>query len=250
MPLRDHFRPPLSRRTSWESFHGGWPMMIVQHLNPKLPECFVAEPRVRIGTYFEIDIGTTADRTGEFANGNGGFARSSNGGVATATMTQAPPEPVLTLEAEIPEQYAYEVLVYDLEFDRQLVAAIEIVSPANKDWPDSRQLFVAKCAGLLQSGVCVSIVDLVTIRQFNLYVELLAMMKKVDPAFAKDPSPAYAATCRKRTVSRRTMLDLTSFAIRIGEPLPTIPIWLDQTRTVTVDLEASYEETCRVLRIA
>jgi hypothetical protein len=29
MPLRDHFRPPLDDLTSWEGFHGGWPMMIV-----------------------------------------------------------------------------------------------------------------------------------------------------------------------------------------------------------------------------
>jgi hypothetical protein len=28
MPLRDHFRPPLSDRRSWEELHGGWPMMI------------------------------------------------------------------------------------------------------------------------------------------------------------------------------------------------------------------------------
>jgi hypothetical protein len=37
MPLRDHFRPPLADRRSWEGFHGGWPMMIVQGLNRTLP---------------------------------------------------------------------------------------------------------------------------------------------------------------------------------------------------------------------
>ena len=29
MPLRDHFRPPLADRRSWEGFHGQWPAMIV-----------------------------------------------------------------------------------------------------------------------------------------------------------------------------------------------------------------------------
>jgi len=46
MPLRDHFHPPLSKRASWEGFHGQWPAMIVQHLVGVLPDGYVAEPRV------------------------------------------------------------------------------------------------------------------------------------------------------------------------------------------------------------
>ena len=34
MPLRDHFRPPVTKRSSWEGFHGGWPSIIVQQLCP------------------------------------------------------------------------------------------------------------------------------------------------------------------------------------------------------------------------
>jgi predicted nucleic acid-binding protein len=37
MPLRDHFRPPLDKKTSWEGFHGAWPAVIVMALNRKLP---------------------------------------------------------------------------------------------------------------------------------------------------------------------------------------------------------------------
>src|SRR5207249_11646017 len=127
---------------------------------------------------------------------------SSNGGVATATA--APPQPTLTIHGDIPDQYAYEVLVYDVERDRHLVAAVEIVSPANKDRPDSRQIFVAKCASLLSKGVCVSIVDLVTIQRFNLYTDLLALLGRSDPAFSPVPPPTYAVTCRKRMLERKT----------------------------------------------
>ena len=176
-----------------------------------------------------------------------GSARESNVGVATAAP-QAPPAPTLTLDAEFPEQYAYEVLVFDLERDRRLVAAVEIVSPANKDRPESRQLFVAKCFNLLRKDVCLSIVDLVTIRQFNLYTELLALLDRCDPAFDAPP-PIYAVTCRKRQVGRQTKLDTSSFPLAVGQPLPSLPVWLSETQTVALDLEASYEETCRVLRI-
>jgi hypothetical protein len=153
------------------------------------------------------------------------------------------------LDAEFPEQYAYEVLVFDLERDRRLVAAVEIVSPANKDRPESRQLFVAKCFNLLRQDVCLSIVDLVTIRQFNLYAELLALLNRSDPALGAVPPPTYAVTCRKRQDGGRTKLDTWSRPLAVGQPLPSLPIWLSATLTVTLDLEASYEETCRVLRI-
>ncbi len=58
MPLRDHFRPPLSQLASWEGLHGGWPMVIVQQLGKKLPAHYIAEPRVHPGSQVEIDVAT------------------------------------------------------------------------------------------------------------------------------------------------------------------------------------------------
>jgi hypothetical protein len=244
MSLRDHFRPPVSKRASWEGFHGLWPGMIVQRLAPLLPEGLVAEPRVHLGSYYEIDVCAFERQQTEPV-----FEPEHTSSVAVAVASQATPAPTLTLDAELPAQYAYEVLVFDLERDRRLVAAIELVSPANKDRPESRQLFVAKCLNLLRSDVCLSIIDLVTIRQFNLYTELLALLDRCDPAF-DTPSPAYAVTCRKRQVGPQTKLDTTSFRLAVGQPLPSLPIWLSETQTITLDLEATYEETCRVLRIS
>lgn len=245
MPLRDHFHPPVSKRSSWEGFHGGWPMRIVEDLAPKLPDGFVAEPRVHLGSYYEIDV-CAFERHDEEGEAAVGSPRESATGVMTAP--QAPPTPTLTLDAEFPDEYAYEVLVFDLERERRLVGAVEIVSPANKDRPESRQLFAAKCYNLLRQDVCVSIVDLVTIRPFNLYVRLLALLGSSDPAFSPPPA-TYAATCRRRQVGLQTKLDAWSRPLAIGQALPTLPVWLSETLTVTLDLEASYEETCRVLRI-
>jgi len=246
MPLRDHFRPPVSRRSSWEGFHALWPGIMVQKLVSLLPEGYVAEPRVHLGSYYEIDVSTFEDLANRDTHSDA--QRDPNGGVAIATW--APPAPSLTIDADIPEQYAYEVLVFDVERDRHLVAAVEIVSPANKDRPDRRTMFVAKCAGLLQKGVCLSIVDLVTIRHANLYTELLALLGRSDPAFSPDPPPTYAVTCRKRQEGRMTRLESWAFPLSVGHPLPTLPIWLTESHAVSLELEASYEDTCRVLRIA
>jgi hypothetical protein len=244
MPLRDHFHPPISKRSSWEGFHGGWPMRIVEELAPRLPDGFVAEPRVHLGNYYEIDVCTfdqEEDHATPLYSG-----QEASGGLATAA--QIFPAPTLTVDAEFPEQYAYEVLIFDLERERRLVAAVEIVSPANKNRPESRQLFITKCLNLLRRDVCVSMIDIVTIRQFNLYTDLLTLLNRSDPRFSPPP-PIYAVTCRKRRFGQQTKLDAWSCPLAIGQPLPSLPVWLSETQTVSLDLEASYEETCRVLRI-
>jgi hypothetical protein len=155
----------------------------------------------------------------------------------------------LAVEADLSEQYEYEVLVYDQSRGRVLVAAVEIVSPANKDRPENHRAFVAKCAALLQKRVCVSLVDLVTTRQFNLYTDLLGLIDKTDPAFEPTPPPIYAATCRGRRVGARPRFETWAYPLVVGRPLPTLPIWLREDLAVSLDLEASYEEACQALRI-
>lgn len=244
MPLRDHFRPPVWTHSSWEGFHGGLPMTMVQQLSRELPPEYTAEPRVHLGTYFEIDVcAFEEDEQGPVV----GTSPSESGGVATVTLT--PPEPTLVIETDLSEQYDYEVLVYDQSRGRMLVAAVEIVSPGNKDRPESRRAFVAKCAALLQQRVCVSIVDLVTTRQFNLYADLLELIGEKDPTFEPTPPPIYAVTCRGRKVGQHPRLEIWAYLLVIGRALPTLPIWLNEDLVVSLHLEASYEEACRALRI-
>src|SRR5262245_50890061 len=156
MPLRDHFRSPLDDVHSWDELHGMWPAMIVRQLLDVLPEPYFAAPGVHLGTLYEIDIGTYREST---ANANGGDL--ADGGLAVATY--APPKPTLTLEPRLPHQDVYEVRIYDSRRNRRLVAAIEIVSPSNKDRPETRGTFVSKVAALLKHDICVSIVDVVSI---------------------------------------------------------------------------------------
>jgi hypothetical protein len=35
----------------------------------------------------------------------------------------------------------------------------------------------------------------------------------------------------------------------LAHPLPTLPLWLTEDHAIPLDLEASYEQTCRYLRI-
>ena len=77
---------------------------------------------------------------------------SYGGGVAVRDRT-CHREATLTLETELPDQDEYEVRIYDERHGRRLVAAIEIISPSNKDRPESRRAFVGKVAALF-SATC------------------------------------------------------------------------------------------------
>jgi Protein of unknown function (DUF4058) len=245
MPLRDHFRPPLADIRSWEGFHSGWPMMIVSTLIRRLPEGYVAEPQVHLGSEIEIDVATYEGDGAEFSSSGN---PDEGGGVATAVW--APPRPALTVATDLGEPTEYEVRVYDTRRGRRLVAAVEIVSPANKDRPEHRRAFVAKCAALLQERVCVAIVDLVTTRSFNLYADLMEFIDRVDPALGESPSGLYAVSCRASREKKARTLEIWPHSLALGQPLPTLPLWIAPDRAVPLELEASYEETCRVLRIA
>jgi Protein of unknown function (DUF4058) len=246
MPLRDHFRPPLDDITSWEGFHGQWPAMIVMALNRKLPPRYAAEPRVHLGASFEIDV-TAFDKDEPAAFTAAASGGADGGGVATATW--APPRPTFDVVTDLPDQDAYEVRVYDMD-RRRLVAAIEIVGPRHKDRPESRRAFTARCAALLQEGVSVAIVDLVTIRQSNLYGELLDLIGQTDPALAPEPPALYAAACRWTHPHETWHFEAWNHTLAPGQPLPTLPLWLADDFAVPLDLEATYEETCRILRLA
>lgn len=157
--------------------------------------------------------------------------------------------PTLTVPADLSELDKYEVRVYDADRLRTLVAAIEIVSPANKDRPDSREQFVGKVAALLRQDVCVAIVDIVTTRHANLCGELLTRLGQSDPALA-DPPMLYAVTLRgRKPPKKRGWLDAWYHPLTVGQPLPIIPLWLSPDLSIDLPLEPSYQEVCRLLRI-
>lgn len=93
MPLRDHFRPPLSTQVSWEGFHALWPGLLAVRLNTILPAGFRAEPRVHLGAVFELDVA--------------GFERADPpaGPDAGGTATLVAPHPTLTTSGDIARPY-------------------------------------------------------------------------------------------------------------------------------------------------
>jgi hypothetical protein len=218
-------------------------MKIVESLLPALPPNYVAAPQIHLGGVVEIDVATFEHERAEGSswpvNGTG------DGAVAVWEST----EPTLRVETDLPDVDEYEVRVYDATRGRRLVAAIELVSPSNKDRPETRQAFVAKCAALLQQHVSVTIVDVVTVREFNLYADLLTLFGQRDASVGPEPADTYGVTSRGTRPRKKWLLESWYRPLAVGQRLPRLPVWLTTDFAVTLDLEPSYEETCRVLRI-
>jgi len=237
MPLRDHFHAPVADLASWEELHGAWPGVMAFRLNAILPSGFRSGVRVRVGGLVEVDVGTFEHE--ETAK------RGREADEASPATALAPPTVLLETDAPTPPEY--EVFVYDERQGRRLVAAIELVSPRNKDRTESRDAFVSKCHAFLQQEVCVAIVDPVTDRSGNLYAELASRIGAKRPGVA-DVS-IYAVSCRARGVGGRYRVEAWEHPLQVGAPLPTLPLWITESRDVPLELERTYEETCYGLRI-
>ena len=148
MPLLDHFHPPLSTLRHWEAFHSRWANAIADALNSDLlPPGYFAETQIHVGGRFEVDVAALDSeplQSGDRAGASVATlpARESRSWVAPAASMVVP--------WSFPDRV--EVLVFSGEAGPTLVAAVELVSPGNKDRPDARRAFAAKCARPTSAG--------------------------------------------------------------------------------------------------
>jgi hypothetical protein len=82
------------------------------------------------------------------------------------------------------------------------------------------------------------------------YADVLEILGQTDPALGPEPPPLYAVACRWRPHGQSHLLEAWNHPLHLGQPLPTLTLWLAEDIAVPLELEASYEQTCRDLRIA
>src|SRR5262249_54298136 len=149
-----------------------------------LPQNYRAIPKIHVGTRVEIDVATFEHGEVKAAEGNG-----------VTTAVWAPPNAKLAAIVDFTDRDTFEVQIEDTD-QRRLVAAIELVSPANKDRPDHRRDFVVKCASYLQQSVSLVVVDVVTERHNNLHVELMQFLEMPLEIHQAADRPVYAVAYR------------------------------------------------------
>ena len=78
---------------------------------------------------------------------------------------------------------------------------------------------------------------------------MLDLIGKSDPLLSPEPPPLYTAACRMTKRGDEWMLETWVQSLELGRPLPTVPLWLADDLAVSLELEESYEESCKILNI-
>jgi hypothetical protein len=241
MPLLDHFHAPLDERYPWESFHSGWATRIADQLSERVPAEFVVAEHTHSGNHLEIDVATFERSLAQ--------ARTDPVGSALAmASTWAPPAPAHVIPAVFPD--AFEVRIFSTMAGQTLVAAIELISPGNKDRTEQRQAFATKCASHLHQGVSLIIIDIVTNRRANLHNEIIRLFPSAGGAEMPAQAALYAVAYRPVLRLEQAEVDIWTATLAVGDPLPELPLRLTGDLFVPVDFEATYQEACRRRRLA
>jgi len=237
MPLLDHFHPPLSRTHPWRGFHGAWAAAIARLLNSGvLPPGYYAVPFLDRDGPVEIDVAALREQeVTDPADGSG------------TPQPWITPAPGLALAVEWPAADDVRVEVLTDDGDPQLAAAVELVSPRNKDRLRAREALAAKCADHLRRGCGLVVIDVVTTRRADLRADLLAALE----VGSKEAGPETLSATSYRSVGcdGEGQLFVWSSALEVGQTLPTMPLWIGADIAVPLDLEASHRAVCADLRI-
>jgi len=241
MPLHDHFHAPLGESFPWPGVHARWIVSITDELNRTLPfPRFSAQPHIYSGIQVEADIAELELEMVAAPQANG-----SNGHVATAT---AAPPATAVMAASYPD--AFEIQIFELAGGRTLVGVVELVSPSNKDRPESRRAFAGKCSAYLQAGVGLVVVDVVTARHSRPHDDLVDLLGQPVSNHLPGDWPLSAVAYRPTRRGGNNQIDMWTCRVAVGEALPSLPLCLRRGPAVVLDLEATYDETCQRLHIS
>jgi Protein of unknown function (DUF4058) len=227
MPIHDWTRLEPG---DFHHFHQGWVVNLTNELNSGLlPPEYMAMTEQVTGRPIP-DVVTLQART----------PKDEPGGIAVAT---APPT------ARVISRF--EKINYAKRADRvvirhgrgKVVAIIEIVSPGNKDSRNAIRTFVEEAADILNQGVNLLIVDLFppTPRDPQ------GIHKAIWDEFGDEPfeiPPGKPLTVASYIGGDMPVAYVES--IGIGDPIPSLPIFLSETRYIPAPLNATYLQTWAV----
>jgi hypothetical protein len=230
MPLHD-----WTDERGWDSVHPFWLAYLVEWIQPRLPEGY----RAFLGGVPALTV----------AAGNGKpdvSARQWEPGPPAEQVTSdtAVPEPDLEVSVAIRLDPQPAVLV---DLHGQLIAAIELVSPRNKDRADAKETYTSRYLGYLRLGVHLMLVDVLPRPKGFSFSDAITTALGVElPPLA----PPFAAAYRVGEVvpvggDMGSLVGLWRRPLRVGQPLPPLPLPLSVHRAVGIDLEETYQRAAK-----
>jgi hypothetical protein len=229
MPLHD-----WSDDRGWDSVHQLWINSLLYWVQERLPPGY----RAYLGSVPGLSIGAEPGRPDL---GVRTWKPSGQETTAQSGAVIAVPEPDFKAVARLRPEPRPAVHVF---CQGQLVAAIELVSPRNKDRPSSREFYRNRYLSYLWSGVHLMLVD-VHRRPLG-YSFPEAMAAEVECQFPVGLPPHVVSwNAGGPTPEGRQFLDGWYRSLAVGESLPTLPLTLNTEQSLQIDLEGTYTEATR-----
>lgn len=212
----------------WDSVHPLWQAQLIDWLQPRLPPHY----RAFLGSVPGLSVGPTNGRPD-----------------VSVRNWQVPPAPAAAATTEAPDFEGPATLTVDadvavhVDWHGQLIAAIEIVSPRNKDRPDSRERYARRYFGYLRQGVHLMLIDLLPRPTGFSFADAVA----ANVGLELPPTPApFAVSFRVgEPVPDGTLVAYWRRPLAVGHPLPALALPLTVAEAVPVDLDHTYREAAR-----
>ena len=229
MPLHD-----WKDERGWDSVHPLWLTYLLEHVQERLPEGYKA-----------------------FLGGVPSLTVDSGHGRPDVSVRQMGPDPlpesVTTstgiLEPDLEASAAFRLdpqRAIHVDYHGQLIAALELVSPRNKDRADA-ETYAGRYLSYLRLGVHLLLVDVLPRPKGFSFSDVItgALGLQLPPL-----PPPFAAAYRVGEVvpagdELTSLVGVWRRQLRVGEALPTLPLPLTTRQAVTVDLEETYRRAAK-----
>jgi hypothetical protein len=231
MPLHD-----WADERAWDSVHPVWLTYLVEWIRPRLPEGYKAF------------LGGVPALTVASGNGKPDVSlrqwglRPSAKNMATGAAILEP-----DLEARVAIRLDPQLVVH-IDFHGQLIAAIELVSPRNKDRGDAKETYTNRYLGYLRLGVHLMLVDVLPRpKRFSFSDAVTSALGLELPPLP----PPFTATYRVGEVipvgdDLGSLVAVWRRPLEAGQPLPTLPLPLNVHEFVEIDLEETYHRAAKM----
>ena len=238
MPVHDWTRVPAG---TFHDFHNRWIAHITESLNEGLlPKGYYAQSEQQIPVV-RPDVVTLKSEDRSRPRNQGG------------TATAAPPQTRLHMKSDPLLYYrqARRTVVIRHVSGHQIVALIEITSPANKDRAKSVQDFVEKIYQAVTSRVHVLLVDLFPPGPFDRYGLHAELWRGFDPdGLWRGYDPEQGAEPLDKPLllaSYEAGEELEAFLepVSVGDTMPDMPLFYEPGQYVNVPLEKTYQQAWR-----
>lgn len=224
MPLHD-----WAELSGWEGMHLLWMSELLRFLKGRLPEGL----RAYLGSGPAVAIGAPQLRpdVGVREHGSGTRAASVESSKASA---RTEPDVEVAVAALGPTPALF------VERDGRLVAAIELVSPRNKDRPVARSTYLSRYAGYLIEGVHLLLVDVHRRPAGFSFADGIAAELQMPADHPLAPPMAVSYRVGEPAASGGRLLAIWRRPLTVGAPLPSLPLALNTDEAIEVDLESTY----------